>query len=833
MGRLLCILFGFIPDFKLPVMLKQVLFVFGFIFYSANFLFSQELPTLKEKNIFSSRVNKASFSGKITDLKTGEPLPGASISVADLKLGTIADAAGKFVFSEIPEGHHLIEVSHTGYATLAVHMDISGLTVKDFALSPSIIENQVVIVTGVANATSMKKAPVSVISMKRAELMESAATNIIDILARKPGISQVGTGPGISKPVIRGLGYNRVLVINEGVRQEGQQWGDEHGIEIDEYSVGRVEILKGPASLMYGSDALAGVINFVSNVPVQEGTIRGNVLSGFQSNNQLWGGYANVAGNKRNMNWNIYGTLKTAGNYQNRYDGKVLNSSYNEKNFGGYIGINKKWGFSHLVFSSFNQHTGLVEGERDDSSGRFLLYAGSPLERLATPEDLEKRNPLIPRQHIQHYKIASDNNVTVGKSRLKVNVGFQQNLRKEFGNPEDEKDAALIFDLKTITYNVQWVLPEKKEWHITVGGNGMYQQNKNKGEEAIIPDYHFVDAGAFMYTQRYFNKATLSGGLRMDNRTIHSLPMTEGTMIRFEKFNKSFSNISGSVGISYEPSGVFTLKANIARGFRAPSLAELASHGAHEGTNRYEYGNRNLHSETSLQLDGGLLAANEHFSAGLSVFYSRINNFIFYRKLSSTAGGDSLVNVNGEDLIGFQFDQYDATLTGMELNIDIHPHPVHWLHFENSFSFVRGRFDELTGGTNNLPLIPAPRIVSELKAEINKAGKSLRNMYMKVEADHNFRQQKPYFAYHTETATPGYTLVNAGLGSEIVNKKEKVICTVHFAAINLADVAYQNHLSRLKYTDVNNLSRRIGVFNMGRNFSLKINVPLYISDKKS
>lgn len=812
-------------------MLKQALVV-GWVSLYPAINFSQYQLRFMEKPESLSIRNTASFSGKITDAKTGEVLPGASISIEDLKMGTVADAAGQFVFSEIPSGHHYIEVSHTGYTTVAEHLDISGNTIRNFALYPSVIENQAVIVTGVANATSIKKAPVPITTLRKTELMQSASTNLIDVLAKKPGISQVGTGPGISKPVIRGLGYNRVLVINEGVRQEGQQWGDEHGIEIDEYSVGRAEILKGPASLMYGSDALAGVINLITNIPVQEGTIKGNLLTGFQSNNQLWAGHANLAGNKKNINWNVYGTLKSAGNYQNRYDGKVLNSAFHEKNMGGYLGINKKWGFSHLVFSSFNQQTGLIEGERDVATGKFLLYSGTIRERVATPEDLASRQPKIPLQHIEHYKIASDNNITVGKSRVKVNLGYQHNIRKEYGNPEQEKETALYFDLKTITYNVQWILPEKKEWHLTLGSNGMYQQNENKGEEAIIPNYHFVDAGTFLYAQRYFKQITLSGGVRFDNRTIRSLQMDEGNTIRFEKFNKSFSNLSGSAGISYEPSERITLKANIARGFRAPSLAELASNGAHEGTNRYEYGNRNLHSETSLQTDGGLLVEHEHFSAGLSVFYSRVNNFIFYRKLSSLSGGDSVIQVDGQDLISFRFDQYNAVLSGLECNLDIHPHPVHWLHFENSFSVVRGRFDEAIDGTHNLPLMPAPRLVSELKAEISKAGNTFRNLYCKVEADHNFAQQNPFFAYHTETSTPGYTLLHAGFGSELVNKKEKVICTIHFAALNLTDVAYQNHLSRLKYTAINQLTGRAGIFNMGRNFSLKIIVPIILMDKK-
>lgn len=773
----------------------------------------------------SSKNNNVGISGKITDAKTGEPLPGASISISDIKIGTVADENGMFILNDVPSGHHLIEVTYTGYSSIIEHIDITGNLLKDFALQPTVVENQAVVVTGVTNATSNRKTPVPVVSMHRTEILQTPSSNIIDLLTKKPGISQIGTGPGISKPIIRGLGYNRVVVVNEGIRQEGQQWGDEHGIEIDEFSVSRVEILKGPASLIYGSDALAGVINLITNMPVQEGTIKGNLLSNVQSNNNMIGANANIAGNINGFNWNLYGTLKYAGDYKNKYDGKVLNSRYDEKNFGGYVGINKKWGFSHLIFSRFDQHVGLVEGERDDATGQFLINAGTPMERIAENSDLDKREPIIPYQVILHSKVISDNNFILGKYKVKLNVGFQENQRKEFGDPLDPSNASLHFDLNTINYSAQLIFPEKKEWHVAIGLNGMAQSNKNRGEELIIPEYNLFDIGSFVYIQRFFNKITLSGGARFDNRSIDSKEYVEGNIPKFDAFKLSFSNLSGSVGLSYEPTDFLTIKANIARGFRAPNMAELSSNGAHEGTNRYEYGDKTLKSETSLQLDGGFRLDYEHFSLGIDAFYNSINNFIFYSKLESVVGGDSLINVNGNSLMAFQFDQFDAKLTGFEFNLDIHPHPLDWLHFENSLSYVRGKFTQQIDGTNNLPLIPATKLSSELKTNLRKHEKYVRNFYFMMQMDRYFNQNKPFTAYNTETPTNAYTLLNSGVGADLLNKNDKTILSIHFAVLNITDVAYQNHLSRLKYTDENLQTGRTGVFNPGRNFSLKVNVP--------
>lgn len=797
--------------------LFALLFSIGVYYVKANDKLEGADPGVK--TIFLS------FSGKVTDAVTGVPLPGASVYLADARIGAIADTNGRYSFKNIPAGHHLVEVSFTGYATLVEHIDIAKTKEKDFALTPTVIENVGVTVTGVTQATSVRNSPIPVTLLRKSQMLQIPSTNIIDVLSKQPGVSQVTTGPAVSKPFIRGLGYNRVVVINDGIRQEGQQWGDEHGIEIDEMSVNRAEILKGPGSIVYGSDALAGVINFITNVPVTEGTVGGNIFSTYQSNNDLFGWNGNVAGNNNGFNWNAYASAKSAKDYKNAFDGRVLNSRFNEKNFGGYVGFNKTWGYSHLIFSSFNQRLGVVEGERDSATGSFLMFPESQLERMANAEDLDERDIITPYQKVQHNKLVSDNSFSLGRSRLKLNLGYQNNIRKEFGNPEDPFEKELHFDLRTASYNVQWMLPERSEWHTSVGVSGMYQKNLNKSNEVIIPEYNLFDAGVFLFAHKtWLQKLNVSAGLRYDNRTVNSEELIEGTEVKFAPFKKSFSNISGTAGMSYKPVDFLTVKANIARGFRAPTLSELASNGAHEGTNRYEYGQQDLNSERSLQFDGGVEVDYDHFTFTLNAFHNRINDFIFYRRLESISGGDSIITVDNEDLEAFRFNQSDARLSGLELMVDIHPHPLDWLHFENSVSFVRGSFAEAIDGSTNLPFIPAPRWISDVRASFNKAGKSFRNLYFRFEMDKTFKQGKPFFGYNTETPTPGYTLFNTGIGTD-VSRKNKTVLSLHLAMNNVTNKAYQNHLSRLKYADENNVTGRRGVYNMGRNFSLKLNIP--------
>lgn len=778
--------------------------------------------------------NKSILTGKIIDQKTGNPLAGASIYFHEAKTGAISDTNGFFTSPSIPSGKYLVEISFQGFATIIQNMDINGKTVKNFSMTETVVEHEEVTVTGVASATRTKLSSQPISILKRSDFFQSSSSNIIDAISKMvPGVASMGTGPAISKPVIRGLGYNRVVTVHDGVRQEGQQWGDEHGIEVDEYSIQKVELLKGPASLFYGSDAMAGVVHLITNVPVQRGTISGNIMATYNGNNGLYGTNANLAGHlKSGFNWNAYGTYKNAGDYQNAYDGKVFNSRYNERNFGGYFGINKSWGYSHIIISNFNQHIGVIEGTRDANTGQFLVYPESPHEHIATDAELNSRLLYTPYQQVTHFKIASDNNFVVGGGRVTLNVGYQENKRREFGENSRPDLPDLYFDLKTINYSLQYHLTEKNGWINSIGLTGMYQQNRNLAREVLIPEYNLFDVGGFFYSKKTFDKLTLSGGVRADYRALHGLEYFENGRQRFTDFSRSYSNFSGSIGISYSASESTTWKLNIARGYRAPSVSELASNGAHEGTYRYEFGDLNLQSETAYQIDAGVEYNQDHISFAISTFYNNIQNYIFYSKLGAVNGGDSMIHQPGPggDLVAFKFRQAIASLYGLEAKLDIHPHPFDWLHFENNFSLVAAHFNQSFEGTNKLPFIPSPRLLSVLRANFNKQHKFLRNSYLKLEVDNVSAQNRVFTAYNTETATPGYTLLNFGAGTDILHDG-KAVFSIYFSVNNIADVAYQSHLSRLKYTDINAASGRMGVYNMGRNFSVKLNMPLSFKTK--
>ncbi len=785
---------------------------------------------------------KTSLSGKITNKETGESLPLVTIYFPDLKIGTLSGADGTYRIENLPQSKILLQVSLIGHKTIIEAIDLSAVTTKDFALELSVREINEIVITGTSHSVEKNRTPTPITIVPKITLLQNSSSNIIDAIANQPGISQVTTGSGISKPVIRGLGYNRVVVVNDGIRQEGQQWGDEHGIEIDEFAVSKVEILKGPASLSYGSDAMAGVINMISAPSLNEGTIKGNVLGNYQTNNGLIAYSGNVAGNLKGFVWDARYSSKMAHAYKNKYDGYVFGSGFKETTMSGIVGVNKSWGYSHIQFSAYHLIPGIVEGGRDSASGRFVKeFAAdneSVIDTIVSDKEMKSYTLGIPKQDVGHSKIVLNNNIYLKKGNLKTVLGFQQNRRKEYVDVIYPDDFELYFKMNTINYDARYVFPEKNQLQTSFGVNGMSQRSENEGIDFLVPAYSLFDIGGFVISKKSFEKIDLSGGMRYDIRKITGdellldtlgSPTTENNPFhvkKFNGFNATFSNVTGSIGATYQFSDYVYSKLNLSRGFRTPNIAELGANGEHEGAERYEFGNPSMKAETSWQIDYAFGWDAKHISLELDVFNNYINNFIYITKLNSIFGGDSIVDFSNP-IPAFKFTQGNAKLFGGEVAIDLHPHPLDWLHFETSFSYVQAVQKNATDSTKYLPMIPPAKITSDLRADIKKAGKFFENMYFKIGIDEFFSQNKFYSAYGTETRTPGYLLVNFGMGTDFVSKKN-MICSLYFSINNLTNAVYQSHLSRLKYSDENNVTGRAGVYNMGRNMSIKLLIPINI-----
>ena len=666
-----------------------------------------------------------------------------------------------------------------------------------------------VVVTGVTGQSLLRESPLPFMVVSQKELAAASTTNIIDAIARMPGVSQLTTGGAISKPVIRGLGYNRVAVVSDGMRQEGQQWGDEHGIELDAAGVTSVEVLKGPASLMYGSDALAGVVVFRSQPVLPQGTMRGNVLTEYQTNNGLLNYSIDFAGHQGSTLWDVRYSEKFAHAYKNKVDGRVPGSQFHERSLSALVGQNRQWGHSHLRLSYYHLTPSIVEGERDETTGELLHD-----EQVS----LLSYRKAAPFQQIRHFKAVWDNAFNLGEGRLNAVVGYQQNRRQEFEEPEE---AELDFRLHTVNYDVRYISPELTgRWKLSTGINGMWQQSQNLGEEALIPAYRLLDAGVFATVTRSWDRWNLSGGVRFDHRWLTADDREE----QFRHFRKNMNGLSGSVGATYCLTDQMHLRLNLARGFRAPNLSELGSNGVHEGSLRYELGNQQLKPEDSWQLDAGIDYSSHIVTAQLSLFVNHISNFIFLQRMDEEERmKDERLEMNDEGFPVYQYAAGTARLWGGEATVVVHP--MRRLHIENTFAYVATRLLHQPDDSRYLPTTPQPRWTATIKCDLLRQCRHLSNSYASIGLECYLRQHRIFAANDTETPSPSYTLLNAAAGTDVMHHGRRLL-SVFLTANNLLDRAYQNHLSRLKYADVNSVTGRRGVSNMGRNIGIKVVVPI-------
>src|SRR5260221_5006440 len=427
-----------------------------------------------------------------------------------------------------------------------------------------------VIITGIRGAVLLRETPIAVVAVSGKTLAKTIEPNIIDALVQHvPGLNALRTGPNISNPFTRGLGYNGVLTLYDGIRQEGQQWGDEHGIEVDAYAIERAEVIKGPASLLYGSDALGGVVSLFPYIPAEnDGRLHGRWLSEYQSNNGLTGNGLRLSYSNEQGWWAIKSSCRLAKNYTNPIDGRVYNTGFRETNLAIEGGHSFKKGSIRIHATLYDNLQGIPDGSRDSLTRRFTKQT-----REAAAVTLDKR-PIVPEselngyslsplhQHIQHYRVYT----VAKKGRFEGLLGLQQNIRREYNHPTAVQQAGLFVRLNTLNYGLKYMAPRWLNIDITAGFNGMCQANKSKdATDFPIPDYHLADGGAYLYGKWKGRQLTLSGGARNDARRLAipdfytltnpatgfarrvSFPDTAGASLQFAALHKTFTGISSSL----------------------------------------------------------------------------------------------------------------------------------------------------------------------------------------------------------------------------------------------------------------------------------------------
>lgn len=731
------------------------------------------------------------LTGTITESETGLPLEQASVYFPQLGAGAVTNADGQYRLDNLPEGTYSLVVSIIGYATHTENLRlVSGTNRLDVALTPSAIEMEEVIVSTPFhklqrdNVMKVEQAPVR-------ELRKSGAPTLAESIRQINGVETVSTGVGIGKPVIRGLSANRVLVYTQGIRLENQQFGAEHGLGVNDAGIESVEVIKGPASLLYGSDALGGVLYLNPERHANPGQTRADIsLTGFSNTSGLM---ANAGAGFGTQKWRFL--ARVAGlshtDYEDGDGNRVTNSRFGE------------WDFK----------TGLAfQGTRFKNDFRYNYNEAKPGIPEEIGEQTRDRTPLLPYQELTSHIFSNTSEWFLPESSIRLTLGFVQNNRLEFeeheeeaplpGVPEEEEEEgpALDMELQTFSYNAQYQFSMGME-HVEsiVGVQGMWQRNTNQGEEVLIPDATTADIGLMATTHIHFDKADLQLGLRYDHRKIDSEDMgASGSPEFIPALEREFNSFNLAAGVRTDLGDHWTGRLNLASGFRAPNLSELLSNGTHSGANRFEIGNAALENEKNIQSDVSVEYKGEHLEFGANGFMNRVRDFIYIAPTGEVNDGDPV----------FQYQQEDAVLYGGELGLHLHPHPLDWLHLESNASLVLGALDN----GQDLPLIPPVTWRNTLRLEAASFGKAIQKAYGFIRLESVFRQERvsPF-----ETASPAFNLVHLGAGGEIKALGKTLEFRLHVN--NLLDTNYIAHLSRLKPD---------GIANPGRNISLGMTLVL-------
>ena len=735
-------------------------------------------------NFYYALNAQTKISGKITD-QDNTALPGATVFISDMNMGAISDKNGDFQLSNLPDGKIRIQFSFIGYANHIETVELSGGNAElNIILKQTYVEADEVVISGVYNSTQHDNAVK--IDVLKIDLRSVKTTpNFVEELTKVPGVDMISKGSGVSKPVIRGLSLNDILVLNNGVRFENYQYSDHHPLGIDEFGIENVEIIKGPASLLYGSDAIGGVINFIKEKPAPAGSIIGDYNLQLFSNSLGITNNLGIRGSTKNFYAGFRIGNKSNADYLQGGGEFVPNSRFKGTSFN----LNAGFTYSKMAINLFYDYgihkIGLAEQEAID----YLKEQG------------RGRNPGVYYMQSGNHLLSSQNNFFLNKFKLEVNSAFQ---KSGLIHSEGPNDIAIEMSLQTLTYETRLYLPSNNKSEYIIGLQGFNQTNTNLNdrETKLLPDAKTNNYSAFGLLQyTFFRKLKLQTGVRYDNKSIstQAIGLPADSMTYRAAIDKNYGSFSGSLGTTYNFSEKLLFRANFAAAYRTPNLAELTSNGQHE--TRYEIGDNNLVPENAFETDLSIHYHKENFTFEIAGFYNIINNYIFISPTGDTT--TSGINI-------YRYRQTNSALFGGEVDLHIHPKPIEWLHFETSFSTVIGK----QNNEDYLPFVPAHKLRFELRAEKEKL-LFLQKGFVSAITSTAFNQNN---AAPDETATTGYTLLDLSIGGNI-NVKNQLI-SVSISANNLFDKKYIDHLSTLK---------EVGLFNPGRNIALNLRIPFTIA----
>ncbi|MGY5846037.1 TonB-dependent receptor [Salegentibacter sp. HM20] len=771
------------------------------------------------------QAQQVRLEGKVTD-ESGLPLENAHIHIG--QYFALAKSGGEYSLN-LPKGEYRINVTFLGFREIDTLVNLQRDRVLNFVLEEDMAGLDEVMISAIQRRSSSQ----NIERVSKDFIQEQFSGSLAQSLERIPGVNAMEIGAGTSKPIIRGLGFNRVAVSENGIKQEGQQWGADHGLEIDALNVEGVEIKKGVGAIEYGSDAIGGVVEII-NDRVPEKGLSGEVIGFAKSVNNTLAASTNLSYRKDKFFYKIKATATEFGDYNVPTDNiiylsrnipifneRLKNTAGKENNLYAQLGYFGEQYKGSLSFSNVYFKSGFFPGAHGVPS----------INRVQ--DDGDQRNIDYPFQRVNHFKILNKNEWFFSSSSLSLNLGFQNNHRQEWSRfhthysgqqPADvNPDLELDFNLNTWDAQLKFSKTFSEEHESEIGLQTQHQNNNIAGFNFLLPEYDRTNYAAFFIHKWQATQNTqFSLGGRFDISRIQieeaydpnlydylirrGLPDAEARdyALRSEGGTRNFRNFNLMAGALFNLDNNWDLSFNTGSSFRLPTAIELGANGIHHGSFRHERGDFNLSSEQGYVLDAALNYRKNSLSLGLSPYVYYFSNYIFL----NPSGEFSILPHAGQI---YQFTQSEAVLAGVEFNAE--KQFFERLHTAFSFEYLYNRqLDRENGRNYPLPFTPPVNGFAEVGYTLFPDSKTFENT--EISANTTFALEQDRIAQNEEI-TPGYQLFGAGLSTNL--NLGNFTANLNFRATNIFNTRYFNHT---------NFYRALEIPEMGRNLQLMIRIPI-------
>jgi len=770
------------------------------------------------KNFAQTNNCNISVTGTIICIDDGKPLFHVTIGITNTTKGSYTNEQGNFSITNICAGSYHLKASLTGYKKLDTLMDISSdRNIKLYLKSDDIHLEEVHI--GARKIHKQEVETITKAEITGAQLLQTRGENLADALKEIAGVDVIHSGPTIAKPVIHGLHSNRILILNNGVRQEGQQWGSEHAPEIDPFIATKLSVIKGAASIRYGADAIGGVVLVEPAEMPREKSLDGELNLVGINNSKLYcsSGIVQGAFDKKlsGLSYRIQGTYRRAGNLKAPHY-YLDNTGLSEKNYSADIGYNKANFGANIYYSKFNTDIGIYTGSHVGNPAELLAtFTGKkPIEQYGFSYKIKRGYQNVNHDLIKASAYFKTNNI----GKLEATLARQTDIRQEFDFHIPYTSSGVDLSklpqvhFKLITHTAEFIWEHKTWHHITgsIGGNFMTQGNVFKGllYRSLIPNFRNYGGGLFIIEKWTKNKLTVEGGVRYDYKWQREY-MSNNNSLAIETPTQQFTNATGTLGAIYRFTPTVSINVNAGNAWRAPSVYELYAYGIHGSTSTFEIGDSLLRSERAYNFNASLRYDSKKIQIELGGYVNYIFNYIYLKPQP----GKYAVTYSGAFPL-FYFTQTDALYKGIDLDIKYHASDHLLLQPKATLVFA----NDLRIG-NYLVLVPPKRF--QLTVEYRwKEFFKLKEVFVNVGG--LFVGEQKRVPPNSDFIPPpkNYSLLTASIGLSIPVAKQNINISVQ--GENLLNVAYRDYLNFFRYY----------ADNPGRSIQLRIQIPFQIIQSK-